>query len=97
VRIKEGITELNQDAVTERLSNGSFITGVAKPMALSGTGNFGNAHCRAPYVQIVARGPDDFEHDHCVHHCSRDYPSGLDRRIRCGARVRVPATSLPTG
>ena len=40
VRIKEGITELNQDAVTERLSNGSFITGVAKPMALSGTGNF---------------------------------------------------------
>jgi hypothetical protein len=41
VRIKEGITELNQDAVTERLSNGAFITGVAKPMALSGTGNFG--------------------------------------------------------
>ena len=40
VRIKEGSTEFSGDAVWERISSGSLINGVAKPMALSGVGNF---------------------------------------------------------
>lgn len=40
IRIKEGATELEQDAVIARSSGGTNIQGVAKPMALSGVGAF---------------------------------------------------------
>jgi hypothetical protein len=40
VRIKEGTTEFNQDAVVERMSGGTQIQGVANPVAVSGIGAF---------------------------------------------------------